>query len=156
VSLSTMSNSSNKSNLSSPPPAPEEAGDPPRRSRKRVLVALALVAALAGAGWWFLLKPAAPAEPKPGEVVRLEPIQVNLAGGHYLKIGIALQLTADAHGADGSKALDATIGLFSGRAMGQLTEPETREKLKHQLLEELDHRYHGEVMDVFFTDFVTQ
>ena len=55
--------------------------------------------------------------PKPGEVVRLEPIQVNLAGGHYLKIGIALQLTADAHEADGSKALDATIDLFSGRSM---------------------------------------
>ena len=47
------------------------------------------------------------APPKPGEVVTLEPIQINLAAGHYLRIGIALQLTAKAHEADGSKALDA-------------------------------------------------
>ena len=29
-------------------------------------------------------------------------------------------------------------------------------KLKEELLEELEHLYHGDVMDVYFTDFVTQ
>ena len=43
------------------------------------------------------------------------PIQINLAGGHYLRIGLALQLTDSASKEiDGSKALDATIDLFSG------------------------------------------
>jgi flagellar FliL protein len=86
----------------------------------------------------------------------MEPIQVNLAGGHYLKIGIALQLTAAAHEADGSAALDATIDLFSGKDMSELTRPESREKLKHELEKELEHAYHGDVMGVYFTDFVTQ
>ena len=98
----------------------------------------------------------AEAAPEPGEVVKVDPIQLNLAGGHYLKIGIALQLTADAHEADGAKALDATIDLFSGRTMDQLTRPENREKLKAELEKELEELYHGEVMGVYFTDFVTQ
>lgn len=131
---------------------------PPKKSRKKLLV-IALVLLLAGAGVaFFLLKPApkeAPA-PKPGEVVALDPIQVNLAGGHYLKIGIALQLTAGAKEAEGSKALDATIDLFSGKSMDQLALPEQREKLKKSLGETLTEEYEGEVMGVYFTDFVTQ
>ena len=126
--------------------------------RKKVVTILVLLLVLGGAGYWFMLKPSAhaKAEPKPGEVVRLEPIQVNLAGGHYLKIGIALQLTADAHEADGAMALDATIDLFSGKSMNQLTRTEVRAEFKKSLEKELKHRYHGEVMGVYFTDFVTQ
>jgi flagellar FliL protein len=125
--------------------------------RKKLVVVLVLVLALGGAGYWFFLRPTAEAKaPKPGEVVRLEPIQVNLAGGHYLKIGIALQLTAEAHEVEGSKALDATIDLFSGRSMDELGRTENRAKLKKTLEKELEHRYHGEVMTVYFTEFVTQ
>ena len=125
--------------------------------RKKVIVIVVLILAIAAAAYWFALRPTAEAKaPKPGEVVRLEPIQVNLSGGHYLKIGIALQLTVDAHEADGSKALDATIDLFSGRSMTELGREEERAKLKKALEKELDHRYHGEVMGVYFTDFVTQ
>jgi flagellar FliL protein len=114
------------------------------------------VLAIGAAAYWFVLRPAPQKAPEPGEVAAMEPIQVNLAGGHYLKIGIALQLTADAHEAEGSQALDATIELFSGRSMDELTRVESREKLKHRLVKELEHRYHGDVMDVYFTDFVTQ
>lgn len=125
--------------------------------RKKVVMIVVLVLALGAAAYWFLLRPTAEAKaPEPGEVVQLEPIQVNLSGGHYLKIGIALQLTADAHEADGSKALDATIELFSGRSMEQLGQPGVRAKLKKSLEKKLEHDYHGEVMDVYFTDFVTQ
>ena len=125
--------------------------------RKKVILLLVVMLAIGGAAYWFLLKPAEAKEaPKPGEVVSLEPIQVNLEAGHYLKIGIALQLTAEAKEADGSKALDATIDLFSNRPMEQLTRPDTRAKLKKELEKELKERYHGEVMGVYFTDFVTQ
>ena len=125
--------------------------------RKKVVMIVVLVLAIGAAAYWFLLRPTAEAKaPEPGEVVQLEPIQVNLSRGHYLKIGIALQLTADAREADGSKALDATIELFSGRSMGQLGQPGARAKLKKSLEKTLEDEYHGEVMDVYFTDFVTQ
>jgi flagellar protein FliL len=105
-----------------------------------------------------MLKPASgePAKPTPGEVVALDPIQVNLADGHYLSIGISLQGVKGAKELDGSKALDATIELFSGQKMEPLTKQAHREELKKELAKELEHLYEGEVMDVYFTQFVTQ
>lgn len=130
----------------------------PRRSRKKLLlVVLVLVVALAGAGYWFLLRPPADAPPEPGAVLKLDAIQVNLAQGHYLRVGIALQASKDA-GADldGSKALDSTIALFSGQDMDRLEQTSYRNKLKRTLEHRLDQEYDGEVIGVYFTDFVTQ
>ena len=141
-----------------PATAPAEGAEPAAKGggKKKLVIMLVAVLAIGGGAYWFFLKPHPPSAPKPGEVVTLEPIQVNLASGHYLKIGIALQLTKGAKEVDGSKALDATIGLFSGREMGPLTKPEQREKLQHRLRDTLEKRYDGEVMDVYYTDFVTQ
>jgi flagellar FliL protein len=133
----------------------EEAGG----GKKKLIMMLVALLVVGGGGYWMFLKPASaePPAPEPGEVVTIEPIQINLAGGHYLKIGVALQLTtAASHGADGAKALDAVIELFSGRSMNELTRPADRAKLKATLTKELEHDYHGDVMDVYFTDFVTQ
>ena len=138
-------------------PAEPEAADEAKGGKKKklIIIAVVLIAAAAG-GWWFFLKPSGPSEPVPGEVVTLEPIQVNLAGGHYLRIGLALQLTADAHEVDGSAALDTTIDLFSGADHTDLVKSGTREEYKKKLEKELDHDYLGDVMEVFFTEFVTQ
>lgn len=125
------------------------------KKKKLIVIALALVVAGA-AGWWFFLKPSPPKEPEPGEVMTMEPIQINLADGHYLRIGVALQLSAEAHEADGSKALDATIGLFSGLEKEELVKAGQREELKHELEEKLHEHYHGDVLEVYFTEFVTQ
>ncbi|MDO9379141.1 MAG: flagellar basal body-associated FliL family protein [Nocardioidaceae bacterium] len=139
------------------PPSTDEAEEKPK-SKKKLVMVVVLLMVVSAAAWWFLLKPAGAAPPpEPGEVVTMEPIQINLAGGHYLKIGIAIQATADAHEApDGSKALDATIELFSGKPVEELVQPVQRQKLKAELLKELEEGYHHEVMDVYFTDFVTQ
>jgi len=129
----------------------------PQKSRRTLLVVVVVVLALAAGAWWFMIRPAGADEgPKPGEVLQLEPIQVNLEDGHYLKIGVALQAVEGAEHVEGSKALDATIELFSGRTMADLADRKKRTHLKELLVEELDHRYHGEVMEVYFTDFVTQ
>jgi flagellar FliL protein len=140
--------------------APEEAPEQPAKKSKKKLVAVGLVLAAAAAAYWFLLKPApstAKAEPEPGPVVVLEPIQINLAAGHYLKIGLALQSVAGAHEEpDGSKALDSVIDLFSGLPMEEVSLAEDRAKLKKKLLHDLEERYHGDVYDVYFTEFVTQ
>ncbi len=125
--------------------------------RKKVLLLLLVALLVAGAAWFFLLRGGdEPAAPKPGEMLPLESTQINLAGGHYLKVGIALQLTEGAHEVDGSKALDAAIELFSGRDVDELARPGTRQTLKKKLTAELEHRYHGDVMEVYFTEFVTQ
>ena len=126
--------------------------------KKKLIMMLVGLLVVGGAAYFMVLKPkpAKAAAPEPGKVVSMEPIQVNLAGGHYLKLGIAIQLTADAHAADGSKALDAAIHLFSNQHMEHLTSAEDRHHLKKELKKELKHLYHGEVMDVYFTDFVTQ
>ena len=135
--------------------APEE-----KKSKKKLIIIVVLVLAIAGAAYFFVLKPKGgeeKVEPVPGEVVVMEPIQVNLAEGHYLRIGIALQLTADvAHAADGSKALDLVIEAFNGCTTEELASPKERHKIKEELLHEVEEAYHYEVMDVYFTEFVTQ
>jgi flagellar FliL protein len=134
----------------------EEAGG---GRKKLILVMLLVVALVAGAAWWFMLRPASAQEgkPEPGAVVKLDAIQVNLAGGHYLRVGIALQASKDAPtDLDGSKALDATIELFSGESVDTLAKKPARDRLKHKLESTLEDVYDGEVIGVYFTDFVTQ
>ena len=135
----------------------EEAGASGGGSKKLLLVVLVL-ALVGGAGYWFFLKPGGePAEPEPGVVLKMDAIQINLADAHYLKLGIALQASKDAgEDLDGSAALDETIDLFSGQAVEDLARRAYREKLKKELEHRLDEAYDGEVIGVYFTDFVTQ
>jgi len=128
---------------------------PARRSKKKRIMLLVAVLVVGGGGYWFL-RPKPATAPKPGEVVKLEPIQINLAASHYLRIGIALQLVQGAEKADGSKALDATIDEFSGLQMAEVNDPAKRAAYKKELEKELGTRYDGDVMGVYFTEFVTQ
>jgi len=127
------------------------------RSKKKILIIAVLVLVLAAAGWWMFLRPKGPSVPQPGQIMSLDSTQINLADGHYLKIGIALQLTTDAGAeVDGSKALDDTIDLFSGRDLGFVSTSKNRRQLKTELVKRLDKDYDGAVMGVYFTEFVTQ
>lgn len=144
---------------SMPPPTAPAAGAAAPAAKgggtKKLVIVLVAVLALGGGGYWFMRpKPAAP--PKAGEVVKLDAIQVNLAAAHYLRLGLALQLTTKAKEAEGSKALDAAIGVFSGLPMSEVNDPAKREELKKGLEKKLEHLYEGEVMGVYFTEFVTQ
>jgi flagellar FliL protein len=138
-------------------PTEEEA--PAASGKKKKILVVVLVLVLAGAAtWWFMLRPAAAEEaPHPGAVVKLDAIQVNLADGHYLRIGVALQATDEVEEElEGSKALDATIELFTGQRMEKLAQRPYREGLRKKLVHRLEEAYEGEVMGVYFTDFVTQ
>lgn len=135
-------------------------GAAPQKGRKKLVLMLApvLLVALGGGGWFFFLRdPGPPPPPVPGEIVSLEPISINLSGGHYLKLGLALQGVEGAkHEVDGSKAKDRAISMFSGRPMAELSTTKSREHLKAELVKELRHDYHDEVIDVYFTEFVMQ
>ena len=92
--------------------------------KKLLLIGLVSLLAVAGAAYFFLFASSGEAEaeaiPESGGYVALEPVAVNLAGGGYLKVGIALQLTEAAAGGghggggvDGSHALDLVISTYS-------------------------------------------
>lgn len=126
---------------------------------KLLVIVVVLLAVVGGAGYWFVLKPKSgpPKPPDPGAVVALDAIQINLADEHYLKLGLALQASKSAgEDVDGSKALDQAIALFSGRSMDDLARRAYRDRLKRQLEHQLDKSYDGDVIGVYFTDFVTQ
>jgi flagellar FliL protein len=126
--------------------------------KKKLFIIIALIAI--GAGWYLYMGKASggdkPEEHKAGEVVLIDPIQVNLEDGHYLRIGVALQLEEGAHEVTGAQALDSAIATFSGRPVGDVNTAAVRDELKAELLKQLKVRYEGHVMDVYFTDFVTQ
>ena len=104
-----------------------------------------------------------------GPVQSLEPITLNLADGHFLKVGIALQLAeSDAgHGAGGeevasAKALDTAITLLGSHTMAELADPDDREEVKHELSKRVAKAYtdpttqQPTVTKVYFTEFVMQ
>jgi flagellar FliL protein len=129
--------------------------------KKLILILVVVLLAVAGAAYFFLFAgsgSAAAEEPVPGEVLVLDPIAVNLAGGGYLKIGVTLQLVegvgGEAGGPDGSKATDLIISTFSQAKPQDVTN--AREALKAALQEKIIHAYHDEVMAIYYNEYVTQ
>ncbi len=147
-----------KKNTTAPDIVPE--GDAPKKSKKKLIIIVVLVLVLGGVGYKFTLgKGAAPAKPAlvAGAVVPLESINLNLAGGHYLKLGLALQATTLAtEDPDGSQALDIAIDLLSNRSLTDLATTAARDRYKKELVSKVNKAYEDEVMDVYFTEFVTQ
>jgi len=99
------------------------------------------------------------AEPAPtevaGKLVTVDPITINLANGHYLKVGLALQATADAgEEVSGSKAMDALITEFSGKTVDELATQEGRDAAKKALTKLIKKAYEKKVYLIFWTTFV--
>lgn len=113
----------------------------------KILVLLPTLLLLAAAGWYFFLRSDAPAEvvlptPTAGSIKTLDPITVNLAGGHFLKLGMAVQFDASAgEETDGSKVLDLAITEFSGRTLDELATTEGRDKAKEELVARMKLAY---------------
>ncbi|GAA3390374.1 flagellar basal body-associated FliL family protein [Cryptosporangium minutisporangium] len=147
----------------------DDAAEGSKGGRKKLIVILVAVAVLVlggGIGAYFAFfagssDESAKPEPTPSAVVPLDPITVNLADGHYLKIAIALQTTTAAEEAvDGSKALDIVIAQFSNLEVAELATSKQREAEKAELTEKVVEAYTEEevepVMAVYFTEFVIQ
>lgn len=127
------------------------------RGRRKFIVIALLIAVAAGATYWFLLRSTPEVAPRPGEVVALEPVQVNLADGRYLRVAIALQTTLEVEEEiDGSRALDAVIDVFSGLSVDRVAATKSRDILKSELTDRVLDLYEGQLMDIYFTEFVTQ
>ena len=132
--------------------------------KKLLLIGLVLLLVAAGAAYYFLFASSGEAEaeePVAGDVLALEPIAVNLAGGGYLKIGVTLQFTeegsAGGHGGsgpDGSKATDLIISTFSQADPADVTG--AREALKEALEAKIIEAYDADVMHIYYNEYVTQ
>jgi len=120
---------------------------------KLIIMLLPTLLLVAGAGWYFFLRSDAPAKvvlptPTAGAVVKLDPITINLAGGHFLKLGMALQSDASAGAElDGSRSLDLAISQFSGRTLDELATTEGRLKAKDELVARIKFAYLPETPD---------
>ena len=126
--------------------------------KKKLIIIVLVVVLAAGAAAYFLLfsGSAKASAPTPGAVVKLDPVAVNLAGGGYLRIGVALQLTssADPKALDGAKATDIVISSFSEAAPADVVG--NREALKKALEKKISAAYDGDVMGIYYTDYATQ
>jgi flagellar FliL protein len=148
---------------------------------KLVPIVVVVVVLLGGAKFLGLVggkAAAAPPDPNappttttevPGTVVALDPLTLNVADGHYLKVGLAFE-SDPAHAAKGggheaaatdpkstwAKALDLAIEVLGSRTYGELVTPEGRAKAKADYEHALVEKYHGQLRRVYFTEFVLQ
>jgi len=96
------------------------------------------------------------------QFAKLDDITLNLEDGHYLKIGIALQLSPKAlvtdytTGGSASMALDLAISVLGADTYNQLMQPAFRADAKAELDKQVVAAYGGLVQGIYFTDFVMQ
>ena len=147
----------------------DTAAEAPKKSRKMLMIiAIALVVlGGGGAGAFFVFAggsaEAAAEAPVKGAVVTMDnALTINLAEGHYLKLGFALQATEEAgeEEIDMSEAIDLAIDQYTGMEVGELETTKGREAAKAELLEKIEKVYNVEdkhiIMGIYFTQFVTQ
>jgi flagellar FliL protein len=100
--------------------------------------------------------------PEEGAVFKLDAIPINLADGHYAKVGMALQLSAAVNAelfkeeSEAYKASDVLISIVGGRDKAEFNSPQALEALKEKITAEVRPKFECEVLEVLFTEFVIQ
>jgi len=159
------------------PGTDQPGSEQPKKSRKKLFIIVAVLLVVLGAGGFvgkgMLAKPSEP-EPDPktvaGHVDTLAPITLNLADGRYLKLTLALQLSEaaspppgsvdEAAGAvpelNGARALDAAISVLGQHTYRELLAPGGQARAQRSLSARVRKLYPGEVLGVYFTEFLMQ
>ena len=144
-----------------------------KSNKKLIIIIVAAAAVVLIAAGFVLVTMLKPKEPEtdpakePGAVVTMEEaMTLNLADGKFLKTNLALQLSEQAttelggeaavEGFDVSKARDAAITILGKYKYDQLLVPATKEEAQQALSAEVTKRYDGQVLRVYFTEFVMQ
>src|SRR5919199_2840180 len=127
----------------------EKGAEAPKKSKKMLMIVVIALVVLGGggAGAFVMLnsdKAAAKPEPKKGIVTAIDnDLTINLADGHYLKLGFALQETADAgtEAVDTSEAINLAIDQYTGKSVAELSTEKGRKAAKAELLEKIKKAY---------------
>jgi flagellar protein FliL len=132
-----------------------------KKSKKVKIAVLVVVLLVLGAVAKFTVLASsasvANAKPVPGPVLAMNDMTLNLAGGHYLRIKLALQTVKGTNEElDTSGAAQAVIEEFSDRTTAELTGDAARLKAKNELLGKLQKIYPKQILDVLYTEFFTQ
>ena len=149
---------------------PEDEDAPKGGKKKLLVIALVAVLALGAAAYFFVCSGGGEAEADPAAeagavVLPVDSVAINLAGGSYLKLGFTLQFSlaydesaGGGHGGgatpDGSKAMDIAISQFSGAALADVQN--NREAMKEAFEAAVVEAYHGDVYELWYTEYVTQ
>ena len=133
----------------------EEAGG----KKKMILILRRAARASRGAGYWFFLKPrAADRRPSPARSSPWSRSRSTSTDGHYLQLGIALQLGRRRRGGrrqQGAGRRDRPVQR-ADRSTRSTPAEAARASSRTSSESELEQAYEDEVMDVYFTEFVTQ
>jgi flagellar basal body-associated protein FliL len=137
-----------------------------KKSKLPMAVAAVVIASLGGAGIFFWMSSARSTSAAGSGAVAftlpLETFVVNLSGTErgYLRVGIALGLSrAPSHKGELPVALarDTILSVLSAVKAEELTPPDSKDKLKSQILRALKERAPQlGVADVYFTEFLVQ
>jgi flagellar basal body-associated protein FliL len=138
------------------------------KGKLKIVVAVPILLVVLAAAYMFLLKPkkANAAKPKvQGTLVQLPTdFVINLAGGHYGKLSIALLMTtAPVPAADGSVDLPQGPEIralitddLTGVDASDLVDRTARHALLHKLLDDIKAHSDEPVTDVLITDLAVQ
>ena len=98
---------------------------------------------------------AATAKPVPGPIVQLSELTLNLTGGQYLRMKMALQTIKGSKPiVDTTMATQLIIDEYSNHSPAELTGDAARQKAKTALLAKLQKAYPKQIMDALYTEFV--
>lgn len=149
-------------------------GKKEKGGKSNLVPALVLAAGIAAGGYFMGSGGSAPActgdkctteatTPKktPGQIANMDAMTINLADNRFLKVGLAVQLAEGIEAAefakgDISKIKDMLIDLLAGAKMEELQSVEGRQKIKEEIKKRSEKAFEGNVLDVYFTDFVMQ
>lgn len=127
--------------VTAPTAAPAAEAAPAKKSRKKLVFVLIAVLLVAGGGFVYLKvlkKPAAPASStQPGAVLQMPTQTLNLADGHLLQVGYALQLTTTAEKAtilsQQARIENAALNVLSPYTYHALLTQKAKQQAQHRL-----------------------
>src|SRR4051812_19288016 len=147
--------------------APADAEAPKGGKKKLLIIGLVAVMAIGAAAYFFVFSgggaEAEPAAEAGSVVLTVDPVAINLAGGSYLKLGMALQFSLaydeNAGGSeggkpDGAKALDIAIAQFSGAALTDVQN--NPEAMKAALQGAVVRPSPGAVYSIYYPEYAPQ
>lgn len=150
-------------------PASEDTGKKKKKKSNLIPALIIAVALIVGA---YLMKPApaggeAKEEEKveeviPGEIATIESMTLNLADGHYLMLGLGMELVEGvpakefAESGETDKFKDLIIAKVGDMTVDQVSTTEGREALKETLRHGAKELYPDEFIEIYLTEAVVQ